>query len=289
MSKIIEVSILVVGTILLPFSLVQGFEVYTKSGHTYSASQYKIFETTIVISLKDGRQQKLALDEIDWSKTLGDKNVFQLVETNLVYTRDGKAISSKSYMIRHDEKVEVLTRDDKILRYNKSEIDFGRIANYLMKRRIKPLDGADRGEREVTLEDPSSPLLAGAEDIYCSDSILISSNGNPLIKFKFEVTTLKDARFSNLFLNFVTVKASAKNLSDTARTLSYSDFTLITSEGAEVKPDSSTDNTLFIGQLAKNAMTFGTIRFSFTVNTSAGFAKYLTYRGSYGSFKCALQ
>ena len=288
MRKMIRATIWMISTFLFSSYLTWGFEVYTRSGQSYSAAQYKIFDSRMVISLKDGRQQNLPVSDIDWKRTPGDKNVFQFVETNLVYLKDGKAIRSKGYMIRNEEKVEVITQDNKILEYKRSDIDFGKIANYLMKRKIK-LSQLEGQEHIADMESNSLVMPFVEEEFDCGDSIVISSNGNPLIKFRFEATTLKDAKFNNLFLNFVIIKASAKNLSDTSRRLSYNDFTLITNEGTEVKPDGSIDNTFFIEQLDKNAMTFGTIRFSFTAASPTGTAEYLVYRGAYGRFKCRLQ
>lgn len=287
MRKMIKATIWMISILLFSSYPTWGFDVYTKSGQSYSAAQYKIFDSRMVISLKDGRQQNLPVSDIDWNRTPGDKNVFQFVETPLIYLRDGKAIRSKGYMIRNEEKVEVVTQDNKILEYKRSDIDFGKIASYLMKRKIK-LSQLEGQEQMTDMEGNSFPMPFVEEEFDCKNGLIISSNGNPLIKFRFEATTLKDAKFNNLFLNFVTIKASAKNLSDTSRRLSYNDFTLLTNEGIQVKPDASTENTFFIEQLDKNAMTFGTIRFSFTATSPTGTAEYLVYQGTYGRFKCRL-
>lgn len=282
---------LIIGLVIgFPFgAVVQGFEVYSKNGQVYRASQYKIFENSMIISLKAGRPQKLPLHEVDWNNTLGDENVFQLVDTDLVYIRNGMVIPSKCYIVRHDEIVEVVTQEEKVLKYDRSEIDFEKIAVHLMKKKMKYQEEAHEEEQKTTMSENlvSEPVTEG--EIYCGDNIVIPSQENPHIQFRFDVTTLKDTKLDNLFLNVVTIKAAAKNLSDRVSRLSYEDFTLITDEGVKVKPDSSLDNNFSIGRLAKNAMTFGTIRFSFTANNSTGSAKYLIYQGSYGKFVCLLQ
>lgn len=282
------IAVLVVGIFLTSLSPVYGVDVYTTSGQVYRATQYKIFDNTLVVSLKDGRQQKLLLREIDWGKTIGDKDVFQLVETGFVYTRDGKAIRSKVYMIRPDERVEIITPDNKILMYDKSDIDFVKVATSLIKEKIKinELDGSD----STTTPDNISALLAETgEVIYCNNGITLSSKGIPVVKFKFDLANiLRDAKFGNLFLTYVIIQASAKNLSNTTLNLSYDDFILVTNEGVQVKPDSSKENTFFIQDLATNSMTFGTMRFFFTSSASSGAVEYLVYRGVYGRFKCRL-